>query len=413
MIEVETDVTNTVKFGRGDPNRVAAQIQPKDLGNGPTPVTQAPDRGNVTEFSTNAANNDQPPGANKPRRAKASRNRFVVFFNFMFSLLVFALLALSAIFYYGKSEFTSAGPHDAEQIFVVRPGATVGQISTNLRRSGLISDERIFEYGTRAFGNESAFKAGEYEIAAGASMQSIMDTLVEGKAILHPLTIVEGMTVTKAWERIAANEILVGDMPEQMPAEGMLIADTQRFSRGTTRAELVDKMKAQQASLIEEVWANRVPDLPINSPEEMVTLASIVEKETAVAAERPKVASVFVNRLRQGIRLQSDPTIIYGIFGGEGKPADRPIYRSDIDTPTDYNTYTIPALPPGPIAIPGRASLEAVANPAQTDYLFFVADGTGGHVFARTLDEHNANVANWRRIEREREAEQPQTPQAQ
>lgn len=170
------------------------------------------------------------------------------------------------------------------------------------------------------------------------------------------------------------------------------------------RQEVIDRLTADQKALVESVWARRSADLPIDDINEFVTLASIVEKETGRADERSRVASVFINRLRKGMRLQSDPTIIYGIFGGEGKPADRPIYRSDIDTPTPYNTYTINGLPPGPIAIPGRASLEAVANPSKTEDLYFVADGTGGHVFAATLEEHNENVARWRRIERERAA---------
>jgi UPF0755 protein len=194
-------------------------------------------------------------------------------------------------------------------------------------------------------------------------------------------------------------------MPQELPAEGMLVADTQKFSRGTTRAELIDKMVAQQEAIIEEVWANRSPDLPLKDINEFVTLASIVEKETAVPNERSRVAGVFINRLRKGMKLQSDPTIIYGLFGGEGKPADRPIYRSDLDKPTPYNTYLIVGLPPGPVAIPGRAALEAVANPSVTDDLYFVADGTGGHVFAKTLDEHNANVRRWREIEKQRAEE--------
>jgi hypothetical protein len=182
----------------------------------------------------------------------------------------------------------------------------------------------------------------------------------------------------------------------------MLVADTQKFSRGTTRAELIDKMIAQQEAIIEEVWANRSPDLPLKDINEFVTLASIVEKETGVPNERSRVAGVFINRLKKGMRLQSDPTIIYGLFGGEGKPADRPIYRSDLDKETPYNTYLIEGLPPGPIAIPGRAALEAVANPSVTEDLYFVADGTGGHVFAKTLDEHNENVRRWREIEKQR-----------
>ena len=194
----------------------------------------------------------------------------------------------------------------------------------------------------------------------------------------------------------------MGDMPAELPPEGMLVADTQRFARGTTRSEIIEKMIREQKQLVESIWKRRQPDLPIANIEEFVTLASIVEKETGRADERTRVAGVFINRLRKGMRLQSDPTIVYGLFGGEGKPSDRPIYRSDIDKPTPYNTYLIDGLPPTPIANPGRAALEAVANPSQTDELYFVADGTGGHVFAKTLEEHNENVVRWRKIEAER-----------
>jgi UPF0755 protein len=229
-----------------------------------------------------------------------------------------------------------------------------------------------------------------------------MDLLVSGRSILHSLTVPEGLTVAQVFRRIAAAEELDGDMPAEMPPEGALAADTIRFTRGMKRQDVIDRLAAQQQELVESVWQRRSADLPVADVNEFVTLASIVEKETGRADERSRVASVFINRLRKGMRLQSDPTIVYGIFGGEGKPADRPIYRSDIDTPTPYNTYTINGLPPGPIAIPGRASLEAVANPSLTEDLYFVADGTGGHVFAATLEEHNANVARWRRIERQR-----------
>ncbi len=184
----------------------------------------------------------------------------------------------------------------------------------------------------------------------------------------------------------------------------MLAADTIRFTRGMQRQEVVARLSADQKTLVDGIWARRAADLPLKDINEFVTLASIVEKETGRGDERSRVASVFINRLGKNMRLQSDPTIVYGIFGGEGKPADRPIYRSDIDKPTPYNTYTINGLPPGPIAIPGRASLEAVANPSKTDDLYFVADGTGGHAFARTLEDHNANVARWRQIERQRAA---------
>jgi UPF0755 protein len=307
------------------------------------------------------------------------------------------------IAYYGKFQFEKPGPLAAPTIFVVERNTSLRDISVRLFTEGVVADERIFQFGVRAKGKANALKAGEYEIAAGASMQQVMETLVSGRSVQYAVTIPEGLTVTQAWQRIATNEALTGDMPAAMPAEGMLLADTYSFPRGTSRGDVVERLRQLQAKLVDDVWQTRAPDLPISSVNEFVTLASIVEKETALANERPRVAAVFVNRLRQGMRLQSDPTIIYGIFGGAGKPADRPIFKSDIETPTPYNTYTIDALPPGPIAIPGRAALEAVARPIETKDLFFVADGTGGHVFAETLDEHNANVKRWRQIEAERE----------
>jgi UPF0755 protein len=339
------------------------------------------------------------------RRAKAARNQIVVFFNFLLTLVILSLVAVGGALYYGKIRFEEPGPIVTAVTHTVRPGSNISQIAQSLESRGIVSNSRIFEAGVRVHGHENDLKAGEYEFKAHASMKDIMDILVSGKAILHPLTVVEGTTVAQALNRIAENEFLVGDMPGELPAEGMLVADTQKFSRGTTRAELIDKMIAQQEAVIEEVWANRSPDLPLKDINEFVTLASIVEKETGVPNERSRVAGVFINRLKKGMRLQSDPTIIYGLFGGEGKPADRPIYRSDLDKETPYNTYLIEGLPPGPIAIPGRAALEAVANPSITEDLYFVADGTGGHVFARTLDEHNENVRRWREIEKQRAEE--------
>ena len=344
------------------------------------------------------------PAVGPPSRARQARSQ-VVFFNFLITLVVVGMIAIGGALYYGKLRFEESGPSALAVTHAVRPGASLGQIASSLESRNIISNARIFEAGVRVYGHESDFKAGEYEFKANASMKEIMDILVSGRAILHPLTVVEGMTVAQALDRVAENELLTGEMPETVPEEGMLVADTQKFSRGTTRAELIRTMEAQQRAIIEETWANRRADLPIEDINEFVTLASIVEKETAVPNERSRVAGVFINRLRKGMKLQSDPTIIYGLFGGEGKPSDRPIYRSDIDKPTPYNTYQIVGLPPGPIAIPGRAALEAVANPSVTDDLYFVADGTGGHVFAKTLAEHNANVRRWREIERQRAAE--------
>jgi UPF0755 protein len=340
-----------------------------------------------------------------PRRAKAARSQIVVFLNFLFTLVVLGLIATGGALYYGKVRFEEEGPLQRTVTHAVRPGSSIAQIASGLESRDIVSNGRIFEAGVRVFGHETDLKAGEYEFKQGVSMKEVMDILVSGRAILHPITIIEGMTVTQALKRIEEDEVLVGEMPEDLPAEGMLVADTQKFSRGTTRDEIVATMRSQQQAIIEEIWANRSPDLPLADINEFVTLASIVEKETGVPNERSRVAGVFINRLRKGMRLQSDPTIIYGLFGGEGKPSDRPIYRSDIDKETPYNTYLINGLPPGPIAIPGRAALEAVANPSVTDDLYFVADGSGGHVFAKTLEEHNENVRRWREVERQRAEE--------
>ena len=359
----------------------------------------------VPQSPSQALRAGPPVGPPPRRRAKAARSQIVVFFNFLLTLVIFCLVALGGAIFYGKTRFEEAGPLQSAVTHGIRSGASIAQIASSLESRNIISNARIFEAGVRISGHESDLKAGEYEFKAGASMADVMEILVIGRAILHPITVVEGMTVTQALNRIASNNVLVGDMPAEIPAEGMLVADTQKFSRGTTRVEIIRTMEAQQRAVIEEVWANRRSDLPLEDINEFVTLASIVEKETGVPNERSRVAGVFINRLRRGMRLQSDPTIIYGLFGGEGKPAGRPIYRSDIDKPTPYNTYQINGLPPGPIAIPGRAALEAVANPSVTEDLYFVADGTGGHVFAKTLAEHNENVRVWREIERKRARE--------
>src|SRR5690606_32232707 len=296
------------------------------------------------------------------------------------------------------------GPLAAADTILIRPSTGVGEIADLLERRGMISDARIFRLGLRAYGNDGKLKAGEYAVPAGASMHNIMDLLVSGRSILHSVTVPEGLTVKQALQRIAEVEELEGKLPAELPDEGWISADTIRFTRGMMREEVVKRLMADQKALVESIWNRRVDGLPLNDINEFVTLASIAEKETARGDERSRVAGVFINRLNKGMRLQSDPTIIYGLFGGDGKPSDRPIYRSDIEKPTPYNTYVIDRLPPGPIAIPGRASLEAVANPSKTKDLYFVADGTGGHAFAETLDEHNQNVARWRRIERERAA---------
>lgn len=337
-------------------------------------------------------------------RSRTSKNRLVVFSHFLISIATVGMLAAVGLTIYGKAEFEKPGPTKEDTVINIARGASLTAISEGLARAGHISDSRIFKYGVRALGNDQKMRAGEYRVARGASMEDIMNEIVSGQAVEYSVTIPEGLSVLQAWRRIEKSPHLVGDMPETMPAEGMLAADTKTFLKGTERSFIVEQLVELQRDRVAKIWASRVDNLPLNDINEFVTLASIVEKETGVGAERPHVASVFINRLRQGMKIQSDPTIIYGIFGGEGKPSDRPIYKSDIKKPTPYNTYVIKRLPPGPIAIPGKAALEAVANPAETEDIFFVADGTGGHAFAKTLKEHQSNVRRWREIEAERKA---------
>ncbi|KAB2657482.1 endolytic transglycosylase MltG [Brucella tritici] len=378
-----------------------ADEQPK----GATQETNATSKPFVPKSASEALRPE--PGTPPPRkRSRHARSQIVVFMNFMLSLVVLVLLGASALFYFGKMQFDGQGPLTAETTFLVKRGAGIAEVSNSLENREIVSDARIFRYGMRTLGHENDLKAGEYAIPAGASMRDVMNILISGKSIMYPLTIPEGLTVKQIFDRISADPTLVGDMPKDMPPEGSLFTDTLNFTRGTTRSEIIDRMVASQKKLVDEAWAKRNPDLPVKDKNEFVTLASIVEKETGIASERPHVASVFVNRLKRGMRIQSDPTIIYGLFGGAGKPSDRPIFKSDIEKPTPYNTYVINGLPPTPIANPGKAALEAVANPLDTEDLYFVADGTGGHVFSKTLQEHNANVRKWRSVEQQKNIDQ-------
>jgi UPF0755 protein len=340
-----------------------------------------------------------------PRRSRGSRNQFVVFLNLMVSAAMILVLAAGAAVWLGKRAFDAPGPATAPKTVLIKPRTGASDIAEQLQRQGLISSSWVFYFFTRVYGADDELKAGEYAVDAGASMRDLMELLKSGKSVSYALTIPEGFTVAQAWQRIAGHEALSGDMPGTVPVEGSLVADTQPINRGMTRKAVVEKMLADQKQLVESIWARRAPDLPLADISEFVTLASIVEKETGRSDERSRVAAVFINRLNRGMRLQSDPTIIYGLFGGRGRPADRPIYQSDIEKPTPYNTYVIDGLPPTPIANPGRAALEAVANPSQTGDLYFVADGAGGHVFAATLEEHNKNVARWRQLEKKRAEE--------
>ncbi len=339
-----------------------------------------------------------------PKRSRKARSQMVIFLNFIMTLIVLVTIAAAGTVYYAMTAYEAKGPLAANTNFIVRNGASIVEIASSLERNKLVSDGRVFRFMSEAYLDDDTLKAGEYEIKAGATMQEIMQLLKSGKSILYSVSLPEGLTVKQMFSRLSADPVLEGDLPAEVPAEGTLRPDTYKFSRGTKRAEIVAQMAAAQKALVDQIWEKRNPDLPITSRDEFVTLASIVEKETGIADERSRVASVFINRLEKNMRLQSDPTIIYGIFGGDGKPADRPILKSDLEKDTPYNTYIIKGLPPTPIANPGRAALEAVANPSRTSDLYFVADGTGGHVFAATLDDHNANVRRWRKIEAEKAA---------
>lgn len=334
---------------------------------------------------------------------------------FLFWIAVLAIVAAVFVGAFFMSAIGRPGPHAEDRAFMVEQGATGNSIAEALQREGLINDALLFRIANRLEGGAS-LQAGEYLIPARASVSDIVRLMTSGDALQHALTFPEGITIDAAMRIIEESDVLVGDMPEA-PAEGAILPDTYHVQRGMTRAELLQLMRTARDEAVAEVWANRDPTLPVTTPEQFVTLASLVERETGVAAERPMVAGVFVNRLRRGMRLETDPTIIYGVCKRhpercrDGRLVDaqgnrRTIRASEIALDTGYNTYRIDGLPPTPIANPGRAALEATARPAETNAIFFVADGTGGHAFASTLAEHNANVARWRQIEAQRLAEQ-------
>jgi UPF0755 protein len=333
-----------------------------------------------------------------PPRSQKARHPVVVVLNFFLMVAVLAVLSTGAAFYFGKVWFTRPGPLAEPTSVMVARGTDLDTIAGQLQRQNVIDGQFVFTTAARIYDTHDKLKAGEYLFQPGVSMEQVLDDLVTGRSVLHAIVFPEGLTSQKIVERLQSDPVLTGEIGE-VPPEGTLMPDTYKFTRGATRQQMIEQMQRAQSRAVEQAWSRRSADLPVKTPEEFVTLASIVERETGRADERPRVAAVFINRLRDGMRLQSDPTVIYGLFGGAGKPPERPIYQSELDKPTPYNTYVNAGLPPTPIANPGRAALEAVANPSRTQELYFVADGTGGHAFATTLDEHNQNVARWRAIE--------------
>jgi UPF0755 protein len=335
-----------------------------------------------------------------PRRSRRARHPIVIVGNAVFTIILLLALGLGGTAWWGKQRFEEPGPLAADKIVNIPRGYGVKDIADLLVREGVIDQPYVFVVGAlvlKSRGEELKF--GEYEFQKRASMRDVATTIGEGKVVQHQLTVAEGLTSDQIVARLLENDVLTGNIRE-IPREGSLLPESYKFTRGTTREQVIQRMQQAQRRVLQEVWERRMPDLQVKTPEQLVILASIIEKETGKPDERTRVASVFHNRLKTNMRLQSDPTIIYGLVGGKGT-LGRPIMRSEIEQPTPYNTYVINGLPPGPIANPGRASLEAAANPARTKELYFVADGTGGHAFADNYEQHQKNVARLRVIEQQ------------
>ena len=377
--------------------------------------------------------------------------------NFL-TVFIVILFAVGGAIGWGQSQYKAEGPLEQAVFFEVPRGASLRSVSEKLEAQGAVTSAAIFRIGSEYAGKAGDLKFGNYEIPAGASMAEIIDIVTAGgpstfrfvatylirnsggelrfrertpgtgeevmlaqfKAgeplpaayaeavaaevpIVYRVSIAEGLTSWQIVEGLKGADFLEGEI-EELPPEGSLAPDTYDVRRGGDRSEILGRMAAAQIRILDEAWANRAPDLPLETKEEALILASIVEKETGVPEERRQVASVFINRLNQGMRLQTDPTVIYGITNGEGNGLGRGIRQSELRRRTPYNTYVIDGLPPTPIANPGKLAIEAALNPDDTPYIFFVADGTGGHAFAVTIAEHNRNVAAWRKIEAERNA---------
>ena len=376
------------------------------------------------------------------------------------TLLIVALVILAGAIAWGKAQYTAEGPLSSAICLRVASGSTMSRVSKQLEDQGAVSSASIFRMGAEYTDKVSQLKAGAFLVPESASMEEIVDIVTRGGASscgteivyrigvnrtdvlvreLDPatqkyekvaeyfpdvtgndatdipekytqvreaadtrfrITVAEGTTVWRVLESLKGVDFITGSIDtDEVPAEGTLAPDSYEVKVASDVDDLIERMQTAQDKRIADIWANRVDDLPISSAEEMLVLASIIEKETGIPTERRQVASVFVNRLNQGMRLQTDPTVVYGVTNGNGV-LGRGLRQSELQSDSPYNTYKIAALPPGPIANPGLASLQAAVNPDDTPYIFFVADGTGGHAFAVTLADHNANVAKWREIER-------------
>jgi UPF0755 protein len=339
------------------------------------------------------------------RRSAKVRHPAVIAGNAFFTLLVLLFVSVGAALYFGKQHYEAPGPLAQDKIVNIPRGLGSRAIADLLQREGVISEPLVFIGGVLVRKARGGLKHGEYEFKAHASIADVVDTMIEGKVVQHALTIPEGLTSEQVVARLLETSALSGTIA-QIPREGTLLPNTYQFTRGMTREQMIRRMQRDERRVLAEVWAHRSPDLPLKTPQQLVTLASLVEKETGKPEERSRVAAVFINRLKRNMKLQSDPTIIYGLTGGKGS-LGHPLTKSELERPNPYNTYQIEGLPPGPIANPGRASLDAAANPARTKDLYFVADGTGGHVFAENYKQHLKNVAHLRGLEKDEKVKMP------
>ena len=336
-----------------------------------------------------------PPPPKPPSRRRPTLSTLSGFLSF---LVIVAIGALVAVLW-GSSHLDESGPLPADKVVFIERHTDGIDIISKLESEGVIDSRWLFQTVLVLQGKSGKIKSGEFSFKQHASMRTVMDILVNNKQVQHPFTVPEGLTSSQIVQRLRDSDLFSGDIRET-PKDGTLLPETYKFPRGWARNDVLTKMQDDDRRVVEQIWARRSPDLPLRSPYELVTLASIVEKETGKTDERSRVAGVFINRLQRHMRLQSDPTIVYGLVGGQGT-LGHSITRSELDKRTAYNTYQIDGLPPGPIANPGRAALEAAANPARTQDLYFVADGSGGHAFASSIEEHNRNVVRWRQLERD------------
>jgi UPF0755 protein len=310
------------------------------------------------------------------------------------SLVVLPLLMLGGL----ALQFDGSGPAADDTVVMIDKGTSLRKAASELEKAGVIASAKRFVLLARLFGGSKAIKAGEYEIPRRSSPARILSLLQSGDVLLHEVMIATGMSSAQVFDRLMAEARLTGEMP--VPAEGSILPDTYTFTRGEARADIVGRMQKSMAATLEDLWAKRQPDLPFRTAEEALTLAAIIEKETSKKSELPIVAGVYINRLNSGMKLQADPTVIYPVT--KGRPLRRRILKSELQADNGYNTYVIPGLPAGPIANPGKRAIEAVLHPAKTKNIFFVADGSGGHVFAQTNAEHERNVAKWRKYRAEK-----------